>query len=282
VRILVTGASGQLGSELVARRSTLGHEVVGVTHAECDVTDRGSVHRALDGATPDAVINCAAWTKVDLAESHREQAFAVNADGPALVAAACRGRNIPLCHLSTDYVFDGIATAPIDEHAEPHPINVYGESKLEVERGVRAALPGAHLIIRSSWVYGREGPNFVLTMLNVARERGELRVVADQVGTPTWTGHLARALVRALELGARGTMHLTSSGSTSWHGFAEAILGESGLTGVPVHAIPTSGYPTPAARPGYSVLDNRRWRELGEPALPAWRDGLREYLRERR
>jgi dTDP-4-dehydrorhamnose reductase len=228
---------------------------------------------------PNAVINCAAWTRVDAAETEEAAANGVNADGPRVLAEACRPRGILLCHLSTDYVFDGTATEPIDEAAAPNPRSAYGRGKLAGEAAVRAALP-SHQIVRTAWLYGQDGPNFVLTMLRLARERGALRVVADQWGSPTWTGHLAPALVRLVERGTPGTYHLTNSGITSWHGFAQAIVAEAGLS-VPVEAIPSSDFLTPAPRPAYSVLANRAWEGMGEASLPPWREGLRAYLAQR-
>jgi dTDP-4-dehydrorhamnose reductase len=277
VRILVTGASGQLGSELVALAPAVPHEILGVTAAECDIRDADAVESMLRDSSPHMVINCAAWTQVDLAESHRDEAFAVNAGGAANLARSCAGSGALLCHLSTDYVF-GTAGAPLDETAEPLPLSVYGASKLAGEDAVREALPDRHVIVRSAWLFGREGPNFVLTMLRLAREQRPIRVVADQQGSPTWTGHLAPALLRLIELDARGTVHLTAGGSTTWCDFAQAIIDEAGFTRPAVERITTSDYPTAATRPRYSVLDNRRWRELGQAPLPGWREGLRAYL----
>jgi dTDP-4-dehydrorhamnose reductase len=278
MRIAVTGAGGQLGRELTRSVPDRGHVVIPLTLGDCDITDPRSVRAALERTTPDVIVNCAGWTAVDAAEEHRSEAELVNARGPAVLAGACAELGARLCQLSTDFVFDGTATMPIDETAPPHPISAYGASKLAGEEAVRDALPDGHVIVRTSWLYGSDGPNFVLTILRLARERGALRVVADQIGSPTWTGHLAPAILRLLELGAGGTFHLTNSGETSWRGFAVAIMAGAGLD-VPVEAITTNEYPTPARRPPYSVLDNRRWRELGETPLPEWRDGLASYLR---
>jgi dTDP-4-dehydrorhamnose reductase len=279
MRIEVVGSRGQLGRELLTTLAGTAHQATGHDVESVDIRDPGSVATLLDDVRPDAVINCAAWTRVDAAEAEEAAAYAVNADGPRVLAEACRSRGILLCHLSTDYVFAGTATEPIDEAAAPNPQSAYGRGKLAGEEAVRDAL-ASHQIVRTAWLYGQDGPNFVLTMLRLARERGALRVVADQWGSPTWTGHLAPALVRLVEHGAPGTYHLTNSGSTSWHGFAQAIVEEAGLS-VPVEAIPSSDFPTPAPRPTYSVLANRAWLELGEAPLPAWRDGLRAYLAQR-
>jgi dTDP-4-dehydrorhamnose reductase len=278
LRILVTGADGQLGRECMLLLAGTNHEATGAGHAACDIRNFEAVRRVLSLVRPDAIVNCAAFTAVDAAESNRERAFAVNADGPRNLARAAVDTSSVLCHMSTDFVFDGTATTPIREDAQPRPINAYGESKLAGEEAVQET-SGDHIIIRTSWLYGQQGPNFVLTMRRLAHERDRLRVVADQIGSPTWTGHLAPAIIRLIELEQRGTFHVSNSGAVSWHGFAATIIAESDLN-VPVDAITTDEYPTPARRPRYSVLENRRWREIGEPALPHWRDGLRSYLGE--
>jgi dTDP-4-dehydrorhamnose reductase len=279
MRIEVVGSRGQLGRELLTTLAGTSHQASGHDVESVDIRNPESVAALLDDVRPDAVINCAAWTRVDAAEAEEAAAHAVNAEGPRVLAEACQPRGILLCHLSTDYVFDGTATEPIDEAAAPNPRSAYGRGKLAGETAVRVAL-ASHQIVRTAWLYGQEGPNFVLTMLRLARERGALRVVADQWGSPTWTGHLAPALVRLVERGTPGTYHLTNSGSTTWHDFAQAIVEDAGLR-VPVEAIPSSDFPTPAPRPIFSVLANRAWQELGEAPLPPWRDGLRAYLAQR-
>jgi dTDP-4-dehydrorhamnose reductase len=178
--------------------------------------------------------------------------------------------------VSTDYVFDGTATAPIPETEVPAPRSAYGRTKWHGEVAVRESCPD-HVIVRTSWLYGRQGPNFVLTMLRLASERPQLRVVADQQGAPTWTGHLAPAMLRLLEIGPPGTYHLTNSGVTTWYGLAVAAIRARGLD-TEVVPITTAEYPTPTERPAYSVLDNRAWRELGETPLPEWEVGLDAYL----
>ena len=270
------GASGQLGGDVADAGRALGHAVAAAGHAACDITDPEAVERAISTSRPDAVINCAGWTRVDAAETHEAEAELVNANAAGIVAGACAAAGLRLCHISTDYVFDGEATEPIDERAVPAPRSAYGRSKLHGEIAVRDRCPD-HLIVRTSWLYGRDGPNFVLTMLGLAAERREVRVVADQQGAPTWTGHLAPAVLRLVEIAPPGTYHLTNGGITTWHGLALAAIRGRGMdTGVV--PISTAEYPTAATRPAYSVLDNRRWRELGEPPLPPWEDGLRAYL----
>jgi dTDP-4-dehydrorhamnose reductase len=272
----VLGTPGQLGGDLVDEGARHGHDMVGLSREACDITDAVAVTGAIDAARPDAVINCAAWTLVDAAEKHEAEAEAVNATGAGIVAGACAAAGIRCCHVSTDYVFDGTATSPIPENAAPAPRSAYGRTKRHGELAVRERCAD-HVIVRSSWLYGRRGPNFVLTMLRLASEGRPLRVVADQHGAPTWTGHLAPAMLRLLELGATGTYHLTNSGATTWYDLAVAAIRARGLE-VDVVPITTAEYPTPAVRPAYSVLENRAWRDLGEPPLPDWQEGLRAYL----
>jgi dTDP-4-dehydrorhamnose reductase len=276
VKVLVLGASGQVGSETVRAGGLIGHEMLAATQEMCDITDAGSVTAALDAHRPQVVINCAAWTAVDAAEDNEEAAAALNAEAPAMLASACAARHIRLCHISTDYVFDGSATTPIPEDAPPNPLSAYGRTKLAGEQAVRALCPD-HVIVRSSWIFGGHGPNFVLTMLRLIEDGDPLRVVADQRGAPTWAGHLGLALTRLVNVGPPGTYHLTGAGETTWHGLASAIVEDTGAS-VEVVPIPTGEFPTKAIRPRYSVLANSAWRALGEPPLPTWRDGLQAYL----
>jgi dTDP-4-dehydrorhamnose reductase len=278
MRIAVTGAGGQLGRELVEVIRRAGHEVLPADRRRCDIVEPAAVRRLVEEGRPEAVVNCAAWTDVDGAEASPDEAFRVNALGPRLLAAACHAAGVRLCHLSTDFVFDGRAQAPVDEWAATRPLSVYGASKLAGEQEVRS-LCADHSIVRTAWLFGRDGPNFVLSILRRAQQHAELRVVADQRGSPTWTGHLAPALLRLLEIGAPGIVHLTGGGIASRHELATAIIEESGL---PATVIPvsTEAYPLPARRPAHAPLDNRAWRLLGEPPLPHWRDGLRAYLSE--
>jgi len=272
----VLGGSGQLGGDVSEAVRRQGDAVSAPSHAACDITDPQAVARAISASHPDAVINCAGWTRVDAAEDHEAEAELANATAAGSVADACTAAGVRLCHLSTDYVFEGTATHPIDENATPAPQSVYGRTKLHGELAVRERCPD-HLIVRASWLFGRAGPNFVLTILRLAAERRQLRVVADQRGAPTWTGHLATAVLRLIEIAPPGTYHLTNSGVTTWHGLAVAAIRTRGMD-ADVVPITTEEYPTPAVRPAYSVLDNRRWRELGEPPLPSWQAGLASYL----
>jgi dTDP-4-dehydrorhamnose reductase len=272
----VLGASGQLGGDVTELIRRCGDEVTALSHATCDITDPADVERAIAASRPEALINCAAWTRVDAAEEHEAEAELVNATAAGIVASACAAAGVRLCHISTDYVFDGEARQPIDDDATPAPRSAYGRTKLRGEIAVRERCAD-HLIVRTSWLYGRQGPNFVLTMLRLAAEGRPLRVVDDQRSGPTWTGHLAPALLRLIEIAPAGTYHLSNTGITSWHGLAVAAIRAGGLD-ADVAAITTADYPTVAERPAYSALDNRRWRELGEPPLPSWQEGLDAYL----
>jgi len=278
MRVAVVGAGGQLGAELVDR---LGAQAVPLTHADIEIADRDSVRRALSAAGPDAVVNCAAWNLVDQAEQEPEAAFRVNAVGPRLLAVDCAERAIPLLHVSTDYVFGlDTPTRPLRESDLPAPVNVYGASKLAGEHCVRSASP-RHLVVRTCGLYGRPGTgskgNFVRTILKLARERDELRVVNDQRCTPTSACDLAAALVDLLATEASGTFHAVNSGDCTWHELAAATVEQAGLS-TRVVPVATAEFPRPARRPAYSVLDcSRLEATIGRP-LPPWRDALGRYL----
>ncbi len=275
---LVTGAGGQLGRAVLALASAHGVRAVGVRHAELDIADPEAVKAALERARPDVVLNCAAFTAVDRCESEPAAAERANARGPAVLASACAGGPL-LVQLSTDYVFDGRAYAPIPEEAQTAPASVYGRTKLAGERAVAEA-GGEHLIVRTQWVFG-PGPNFVRTILRAAAQGSVLRVVEDQLGRPTWTTALARAIFRAVEVGARGPLHLACEGTASRFDFARAVVDEGVRRGlharVEVKAIPTREMPHPAERPAYGVLGLERARGLGL-VLPHWREALDGYL----
>ena len=281
MRILVTGGHGQLGRAVARRGTARGNDVVAPSELELDICDEASIARQLDTSAPQLVINAAAYTAVDRAESERERAFAVNADGATRLAKRCRALGIPFFHISTDYAFDGLATRPYREDDPTGPTGVYGESKVAGERGVADA---EGTIVRTSWLFSVGGPSFVQTILRLAAERPVLRVVADQVGCPTWADDLADAL---LELGERrlapAIYHYCNSGETSWHGFASAIVEEgrkhTTLACERIDAITTAEYPTAARRPAYSVLDTQRLRSYGIDA-PSWRIGMARVIAE--
>ncbi len=277
-RWLVTGAGGQLGRAVLGLASA--HRVCaqGVSRADLDVSDPDSVKRALERLRPDVVLNCAAFTAVDRCESEPEASRRANAVAPAVLASACAGGPL-LVQMSTDYVFDGRACQPIPEDAATSPLGVYGRTKLEGEEAVIRA-GGEFLIVRTQWLFG-PGPNFVRTILGAAARGTTLRVVEDQIGRPTWTTALARAIFRAVEVEARGRLHLACEGVASWFDFARAVIDEGirrGLNGrVDVVPIPTREMPRPAARPAYGVLGLERARGLGL-VLPHWREALDGYL----
>ena len=280
--VLITGANGQLGRELVLTADANIH-CVAVDRQQLDVGDAAAVADLLAELQPQLVINAAAYTAVDKAESEPELAWRVNAQGPGHLAAACAVQGTRLIHLSTDFVFDGSAEQPYPPDAPPSPVSEYGRSKLAGEKAVQEALPAA-LIVRTAWVYSRFGANFVKTMLRLMSERDELGVVSDQVGTPTWARGLARALWAAAERPVlRGIYHWSDAGICSWYEFAQAIYEEGLAAGllsrqVEVKPIPGASYPTPASRPAYSVLDKESsWRDFDMEGI-AWREQLRSML----
>ena len=288
MRLAMIGAKGQVGWELTRRAPMFGHEVLAWDVAELDITDASAVDRALAISGADAVINAAAYTAVDKAEQEHELAFAVNRDGPAHLAAACARLDIPLLHISTDYVFDGTKTGLYIEDDPAAPLGVYGRSKWEGDEAVCRLLP-RHLILRVSWVFGIQGENFVKTILRLAREREELRVVADQHGCPTYAGDIADTLLelvgRAKEIDADndwGVYHYCGEPATTWHGFANAIVERARvhekLNVRAVTAIATADYPTPAARPANSVLDCTRLATRFDIHPASWREGLTTML----
>ena len=280
MRLLVTGAAGMLGRDVMRAGERAGHELVGLVHGELDITEEAAVESAFARISPDAAINCAAWTDVDGAETHREQAQAVNARGAGNLARAAAAAGIPLVHVSTDYVFGG--DAPLDaagaqrpyvESDPTGPRSVYGETKLEGELQVLAASP-AHTVVRSSWLFGVDGHNFAATMLRLGSEREAVQVVTDQVGCPTWTGHLAPALLGLLEREISGLVHLAGAGAVSWNGFAREIFRQAELA-CRVEPATSAEMARPAPRPAWSALESEREDVL---PIPDWRDGLAGYL----
>jgi len=290
MRILVTGGAGQLGWELRRALAVFG-EVVAPARDVLDLSSADSIVAAVRGVRPGLIVNAAAYTAVDKAESEPDLAMRINGDAPRILAEEAAARNAPMIHYSTDYVFDGGKAEPYREDDETAPINVYGQTKLAGEHGVVAA-NAAHLVFRTSWVYGPRGRNFLLTMLKVGRERKELKVVDDQAGAPTSARMIAEAttgvIAKSLAQGAidpdrfrqiAGLYHLTAGGRTTWYGFAQAILqNRPGMA--KVLPIPTSGYPTPARRPQNSVLDNGKLEKQFGFRLPDWKIGLNLCLEE--
>ncbi|SCG75489.1 dTDP-4-dehydrorhamnose reductase [Micromonospora coxensis] len=277
-RVLVTGAGGMLGQDLLAvLASRPDLTVSAATRAELDITDAGAVRAAVAGH--DVVFNTAAWTDVDGAEQAEAAATAVNGDGVAHLARACADTGARLVHVSTDYVFPGNADAPYAEDAPTDPINAYGRSKLAGERAVVRFLPETGYVVRTAWLYGAHGPNFVATMLRLAGQREHLDVVDDQQGQPTWSYALATQLVALADaaLAGRapaGIYHGTCSGRTTWYGLARAAFALAGLDPERIRPTTSDRYPRPAPRPAYSVLGHDRWAVAGLPPLPDWHDTL--------
>ncbi len=280
MRVLVAGSGGQLGRALTALAGP-DAEIIAPAEADFDITDRDAIARALSRARPDLIVNAAAYTAVDRAESEPERAMLLNGTAPGWLAEAARAAGAAIVHVSTDFVFDGARGSPYPPDAAPVPLGIYGATKLAGETAVLAAHPEA-LVVRTAWVYAAQGQNFLRTMLRLMAERDEVRVVADQVGTPTHAASLARALLALVRAGAAGIHHWTDAGAASWYDFAVAIQEEALARGllaraVPVQPIRTADYPTPARRPSYSVLDCASARALiGAPAH--WRVELRAAL----
>lgn len=278
MRILVTGAGGMLGHDLVGAASAAGIECVGLTHPELDVADAADVASAIEAAAPDVVINCAALTDVDGAEAEFDGALVINGDGAGNVGAAARRAGAWTIQISTDYVFDGNKRTPYVESDPTGPLSAYGRSKLAAEHAVAREAPDAHTIVRSSWLFGAHGRCFPATILRLAGERDELTVVDDQVGCPTFTGHLAQALLTLAETRPEGVVHVAGAGSCSWCDLAKQVVA---LAGRATQVTPgrTQDLRRPAPRPGYSVLGTERRAEA--PSLPHWRDGLVQYMATR-
>jgi dTDP-4-dehydrorhamnose reductase len=274
--ILITGAGGMLAQDLVSAAGAAGLESVALARSELDITDQVAVKAAVSRVRPDVVVNCAAWTDVDGAESALDYALAVNGEGAGNLARAATEACAWTVQISSDYVFDGAKQEPYVESDPTAPLSAYGRSKLAGEEAVARAAPDAHTVVRSSWLFGAGGPCFPATILRLGAERDQLSVVDDQVGCPTFTGHLARALV-ALVAGERplGIVHLAAAGSCSWFELANEIVSLSGLE-CEIRPRSTAEMPRPARRPAYSVLATERRGET--PALEHWRMGLQQYM----
>jgi dTDP-4-dehydrorhamnose reductase len=280
VRTLVIGNRGQLGSDVVdvlERNHSLA--ILGIDYPDVDITDPESVELVFGGFDPDFVVNCAAYTAVDDAETDEERAMAVNGLGPKLIAEECRKAGAWLVHVSTDYVFDGTATTPYAEDAAPNPAGAYGRTKLAGERAVQELLPDSHYLVRTAWLYGRNGNNFVKTMLRLEKERDTVSVVTDQLGQPTYSRDLAEQIVLLMERHpAPGTYHGTNAGQATWFEFTREIFRLSGAD--PDRVLPTTSaaFVRPAPRPAYSVLGHDRWAEQGLPEMRPWQEALESAL----
>jgi dTDP-4-dehydrorhamnose reductase len=297
MKIIITGSSGQLGTDTLAELILRGHSPVALTSEELDITDADAVASRIKAEAPDVIVNCAGYTAVDKAESNIARAYSVNSDGVRNLAIAAKEAEAVIIHISTDFVFDGKSKVPYVEDSATAPLGVYGSSKLEGEKALSEAL-SEHIIIRTSWLYAAHGNNFVRKMLKLSREREHLKVVSDQLGSPTWSVDLARAIsvilskVEAVRSGKEdvkiwGTYGYSNRGVASWYDLATAAIKEARATALGVgiicksiEPIPTAEYPTPATRPAYSVLDTKKIERVFGVAVPEWKESLREMIKE--
>lgn len=280
MKLLVIGSGGQLGSDFVKEAKAQGHDTAALDYPFIDITRPESVTEAVNSIAPDVIVNCAAFTAVDLCEEKQSEAFALNSEGCANLARAAAQTDALLVHISTDYVFSGDLDRPYTEEDAPGPRSVYGKSKLEGERQV-ASLWNRHMIFRVAWLYGINGNNFVKSIRRFGlknKEEGKpLRVVDDQIGSPTWTVSVCRQVLKVMDSGEYGVFHCTSEGSCSWFDFAREIIRASGI-GVSVEPCTTEEFPRPAPRPANSVLENKRLKDLGLNIMPEWKDAFRQFL----
>jgi len=275
MKLLIVGADGQLGTDMARLLAPLS-AVTALTFHDLDIMDRPSLKQAIESARPDVVVNCAAYTAVDRAETEQDAAYRVNVLGARNVSQAARRAGARVVYFSTDYVFDGTASEPYDEEAPTGPLSVYGRTKLQGEQATREANPD-HLILRLAWMYGSTGHNFVRTILRLAREKDELRIVDDQVGSPTFTEDVVHQLWTAIEDGCSGTYHCVNTGQASWYEFASQIVRLSG-SAVPVVPITSVDYPTAARRPAFSALSDRRLELEHLNTMRPWQDALQDCM----
>jgi dTDP-4-dehydrorhamnose reductase len=276
MKILITGGTGQLGTDLTSLLNQE-HDVISCSRKELDVTNQDETLAYIEKAIPDVIIHTGAYTKVDQAETEQEEAYRVNALGTRNIAMASERMGAKLVYLSTDYVFDGVSSRPYQEHDLPNPLSVYGKTKLAGEKFVQC-LCSRFFILRTSWIYGKHGSNFVKTMLKLASERNEVCVVNDQIGSPTYTEDLSLFISRIIHTEYYGIYHVSNIGYCSWYDFAIAIFELAGIEHIKVTPVSTAEFPRPAPRPAYSVLDHLGIRAQGLEDLPHWRDALSRYF----
>ena len=276
MKILVTGVKGQLGYDVVQEGEGRGLEIFGTDVDNMDITDAGQVKRVIEECKPDAVIHCAAYTAVDAAEDNQELCRKINVDGTRNIAEVCKDMGIPIMYFSTDYIFDGQGENFWKEDDPKKPLNVYGQTKYEGELNVQELIE-KYFILRISWVFGVNGNNFIKTMLRVGPQCGEVGVVADQIGSPTYTYDLAKLVIDMIQTDKYGTYHVTNEGICSWYEFACEIFKQAGLD-VKVNPLTTAEYPAKAARPFNSRMSKDKLVNAGFKMLPSWQDGLKRYL----
>ncbi|HAP21574.1 MAG TPA: dTDP-4-dehydrorhamnose reductase [Lachnospiraceae bacterium] len=278
MKILVTGVKGQLGYDVVQEGEKRGLEMFGTDVDNMDITDAGRVKQVIEEYKPDTVIHCAAYTAVDAAEDNQELCRKINVDGTRNIAEVCRSLDIPMMYFSTDYIFNGRGENFWNEDDEKQPLNVYGQTKYEGELAVQE-LVEKYFILRISWVFGKNGSNFIKTMLRLGKERGTVSVVSDQIGSPTYTYDLARLVVDMIQTDKYGVYHVTNDGICSWYEFACEIFKQTGMD-VEVMPLTTAEYPAKAARPFNSRMSKEKLERAGFEILPAWQDALKRYLQQ--
>ncbi|MDM8293370.1 dTDP-4-dehydrorhamnose reductase [Faecalicoccus pleomorphus] len=281
MKLLVTGYKGQLGYDVVNEAKSRGIEAVGVDIDEMDITNAQQINDVIKTGNYDAVVHCAAWTAVDKAEEPElfDKVRAVNATGTQNIVNVCKELNIPIMYFSTDYVFNGQGTAPWNEYDERHPLNVYGQTKYEGELAVETY--PKHFIIRIAWVFGKNGNNFIKTMLRLGKAKGAVSVVNDQIGNPTYTFDLAKLVVDMIQTDKYGTYHATNSGDfISWYDFACEIFKQAGMNDVEVTPVDSTAFPAKATRPKNSRMNQTELDKNGFKRLPTWQDALARYLKE--
>lgn len=278
MKLLVTGVKGQLGYDVVKEAEKRKIQAVGVDIEEMDITNADQVASVIKEGGYDAVVHCAAWTAVDKAEDMPEVCRKVNAEGTQNIADVCKALDIPVMYFSTDYVFDGKGEAPWKEYDERHPLNVYGQTKYEGELAVEQL--AKHFIIRIAWVFGKNGNNFIKTMLRLGKQHGKVSVVDDQIGSPTYTYDLAKLVVDMIQTKEYGTYHATNEGICSWYEFACEIFQQAGMSDVEVTPVDSSAFPAKATRPNNSRMNKSELDDHGFQRLPSWQDALSRYLKE--
>jgi dTDP-4-dehydrorhamnose reductase len=276
MKVLIVGCLGMLGSDLMAAFSPV-HEAIGYDQQEMDITQLEQCLAGMEVLRPDAVINAAAYTRVDDCESHEKEAFLINGQGAGNLARAAASVNALLVHYSTDYIFDGLKRDAYLETDKPNPQSIYGKSKLQGEDLIRQNCPG-HLILRTSWLFGKNGPNFIRTIVGMARKGMPLRVVNDQKGNPTYSKDLAAHTLKMIDAGCRSTYHLTNDGSCTWFELASTAIEWAGIKGISIIPVSTSEFPRPAPRPSNSILANARLKRDGLPLMRPWQEAAREYI----
>jgi len=276
MRILITGAHGMLGTDLISALQ-LEHDLIGVDIDDFDIADANQTLLAIKSIKPQIVVHAAAYTAVDQCENEEEKAFRVNRNGSGNVAEACQKIGSKMIYYSSDYIFDGDTDQPYTENSAPNPLSVYGQSKLEGEIQVQKYLPKDHLIIRTSWLFGINGKNFVDTIITLTNQKSKLQIIDDQTGSPTFTADLAEATRHAIGKNFKGIINITNSGETTWYGFATHFL-KFTRPDFPIEPVKSIQYPLPAQRPKYSVLSNQKWLDLTGALLPNWRDAVDRYI----